>query len=517
MLYTITKHQSDIVQGFRNYQFKDSLIYYYRPFCSYYRMIMIVAGLLALLTFSLLWTGSTLHPQKHPNDYRLPIVFTYTVVKAYCNQGLPGYVRAALQQSVFTQPDCITILLSNIGDCPKMIESIKDIQGLELIDSTILTSERTKQFENRSNELFYDNLNSLWMTSALRFYLLEDLMIYRNMKELIHFEIDNMLYGRLTTILPGLRKHYPLAATPLNHYVTFITASVFWVSSQKSINHFNNFLSDVAFNNNKTHDRYIDFLRPTSAKQGGMYPDSSGVGVKPFAINEMSMLSYYHYLYPKELKLFPVIPEYDFPVFPNQPYIPNITCFTPRGERVGPKISPAIWDSGSYGQYIGGTKEKNGKNKRFTDGSHIAGVGIRISKCEMVFYCHNMTEFDYGLPKQHHHSRKPHHRALNTSLLLQKAATSQLRRNEDGDNQKHRSLMNVDHKPSKGRCYTAPHVRCENDPHWTPLWNLHVHSKHTVDYLSEQCDCKKAGGNSSVSIYVNVEDWMWKPAKSPIV
>ena len=38
-------------------------------------------------------------------------------------------------------------------------------------------------------------------------------------------------------------------------------------------------------------------------------------------------------------------------------------------------------------------------------------------------------------------------------------------------------------------CYTAPFVRCSEDSPWTPLWNLHVHSKHTQDYKSVPCDC----------------------------
>jgi hypothetical protein len=45
----------------------------------------------------------------------------------------------------------------------------------------------------------------------------------------------------------------------------------------------------------------------------------------------------------------------------------------------------------------------------------------------------------------------------------------------------------VESKKLSGRCYKSPFVRCGKQ--WTPLWNLHVHSKHTWDFRSELCDC----------------------------
>jgi hypothetical protein len=48
-------------------------------------------------------------------------------------------------------------------------------------------------------------------------------------------------------------------------------------------------------------------------------------------------------------------------------------------------------------------------------------------------------------------------------------------------------------------CYTAPFVRCGEESPWTPLWNLHVHSKHTIDYKSQPCDCPTAADASQQS------------------
>ena len=50
-----------------------------------------------------------------------------------------------------------------------------------------------------------------------------------------------------------------------------------------------------------------------------------------------------------------------------------------------------IWDPNSWGQFIGGTSSKNGRDKGFTDGSHIAGIAIRIAKCKPHMMCGNET------------------------------------------------------------------------------------------------------------------------------
>lgn len=46
-----------------------------------------------------------------------------------------------------------------------------------------------------------DNDNELWLTSALRFLIIEDFMIALNYHELIHVEADNMIHGQMTDIL----------------------------------------------------------------------------------------------------------------------------------------------------------------------------------------------------------------------------------------------------------------------------------------------------------------------------
>jgi hypothetical protein len=381
------------------------------------------------------------------STYRLPIVFVYTVVPASCPFGLPEYIRISLEQTIFTQPDCEVILLSNIGECDRIKESVQDVNGLRLIDSTPLSSERMRLFHNMSMNIFASQsmLNGeLWVTSALRFFMLEDLMISFQFKEMVHIEADNMIYGRYTTLLPTLRSSYRLTATPLNVQKSFITASIFWISSLSEMISFNNYLLELGNNTYQRWDGYLTWIKPYACcKRGGLYPDAHGNGLRPFAINEMSMLAYYHHLYPEVFPLLPVVPAYTYLL---NRYVTNMSHFGPGGEQVGAATGHGVWDPNSWGQFIGGTSVKRGADKGFTDSSHIAGQAIRTNLCRVSMLCGNMTEFGY----------------------MDTRTTS----TEDG-----------------GRCYTAPFVRCGSQDHWTPLWNLHVHSKHTQDYVSELCDC----------------------------
>jgi hypothetical protein len=371
-------------------------------------------------------------------------------------------------------------------------------------------------------------------------------MVKRHYSELLHVEADNMLYGRISTILPILRSHYPLAATPLNLQLTFITASVFWVSAIKHLVDFNNYLLSLAANSppDKIHDRYIDFLRPTSAKQGGIYPDKDGIGVKLYSVNEMSMLAFYHSLFPRKLVDFPVIPSSNTPV---SQFFANISGYAPGGNLVGKETGHGIWDPNSYGQYIGGTFDKKGKNKRFTDASHIPGQAIRVGWCAMVFFCHpNITELDY-VHRSHEILEPPSvadaivnmhiRRSLEAvSALLVQSSVSPERRKLQVTAQKldsssepiETTKYSVEkskkhhHKKGGGRCYTAPYVRCNDDLHWTPIWNLHVHSKNTDEVRSTLCSCLELQMNEKrkippkVEIWVDPKRYLWKPERSPL-
>ena len=284
---------------------------------------------------------------------RLPIVYVFTVVPAICERGLPEYIQHSLEQGLFTQPDCDVILVSNFADCASTARSVSHLKSLILVDSTQLTSLRTEQFKNASAGMFQtDGKGELWLTSALRFFLMEDLMEAYGYTELVHVETDNMLYGRYTALLPTLRSSYHgLAATPLNAEKSFITASVFWIAKLSYLTKFNNYLLHLGSNKNNMWSRYLKWMRIYACcKPGGIDPDKDGNGIKPFAVNEMSMLAFYHEIRPEEFKIFPVVPAHEYML---NRYVINMSTFGPHGPQVGPPTGHGVWDPNSWGQYIG--------------------------------------------------------------------------------------------------------------------------------------------------------------------
>ena len=214
---------------------------------------------------------------------------------------------------------------------------------------------------------------------------------------------------------------------------------------------------------NKEWQGYLNWLRPYGCcKPGGVDPDMNGQGIKPFAINEMSMLAYYHFLYPEKFLLLPVVPTHDY--FLHKLWS-NLTAFSPIGHEVGPLTGIGIWDPNSWGQYMGGTSAQKGSNLHFTDATHIAGQAIRTNKCVPLEICSNIS---ISFP-------------LNYDQPLIKA---------DGE-LNNKVINNNISTPIEmsNHCYTAPYVRCGEDQLLTPLWNLHVHSKKTQNFRSRRCDC----------------------------
>eukprot|EP00596_Hydrurales_sp_CCMP1899_P010397 CAMPEP_0119048390 /NCGR_PEP_ID=MMETSP1177-20130426/58663_1 /TAXON_ID=2985 /ORGANISM="Ochromonas sp, Strain CCMP1899" /LENGTH=340 /DNA_ID=CAMNT_0007024201 /DNA_START=464 /DNA_END=1489 /DNA_ORIENTATION=- len=339
-----------------------------------------------------------------------------------------------------------------------------------------------------------------------------------------------MLYGQMTSVLPTLRTGYKgLAATPLTVTNTFITASVLWVNCVEAIVHFNDYLLALGTNKDNTWTNYVVYMKKSHrGKKGGREADENGNGIKPFAINEMTMLAYYKKIHPERFFLFPVVPKYD--AYKNSRHTVNVSNYSPGGSEVGPVTGSGIWDPNSWGQYIGGTSGSEGKNKGFSEPTHIAGQAMRMNiDCRPAMLCTNKT-----MP-----IRKATDLTTPLSKYSPKPASKASRKLKEGINRNLRGKPPPEEKVSEGgletpgatpqeevfrkdreallkhtlfangtvtvlyekkgqneidsrglmKCYTAPHVRCSPSDPWTPLWNLHVHSKQTVLYKSQPCSC----------------------------
>jgi hypothetical protein len=275
-------------------------------------------------------------------------------------------------------------------------------------------------------------------------------------------QIEFSTNEKFSDLLPGLRSGYKaLAATPLNAQLSFITASVLWIPSLEALKKFNDYLLGLGTNSNGEWQAYLKWLRPYGCcKHGGIDPDMHGNGIRPFSVNEMSMLAHFAMIYPNDFTLLPVVPAY--PYLLNR-YVCNISSFGPNGSQVGPPTGEGIWDPNSWGQLMGGTSSRNGRDIGFSDASHIAGQAIRLNRCQANMLCSNIT-FEYSP-------------SVETSNAL-KAVEG-------------KSNLTTNIQTKSSHCYTAPYVRCEHSTSYTPLLNLHVHGKRTELFKSQICECPK--------------------------
>jgi len=150
---------------------------------------------------------------------------------------------------------------------------------------------------------------------------------------------------------------------------------------------------------------------------------------KPATINEMTMLAFFASKENTTLEGLPTLPK----------------------SKSNP-FDRAIWDPDSWGQFAGGDLKR--RKPGFIDMSHHVGNVIAKTNCTLKMLCDVFADFE----------------------------------SSDSLN-----------------CSTAPFVRCgiwnmsshqppmDGSYIWHPLYNLHVHSKHTKQFLSEPCPCNTTG------------------------
>ena len=162
-----------------------------------------------------------------------------------------------------------------------------------------------------------------------------------------------------------------------------------------------------------------------------------------------------------------------------------------------------IFDPGSWGQFLGGTHSRHGRDVGFKDSASIVGQALRTNpSCVAMMMCSNMTLTERFLTRNAElNSFTASHASLgNTSstdsspsvaiaATADPTVTSNIASNQTISLSLRRSQLEVPSSNTGGGCYTAPFVRCNESDPWTPLWNLHVHSKQTEKFRSVRCHC----------------------------
>lgn len=437
---------------------------------------------------------------------KVALIYVYTVHQKFCEYGVPDYMHESMNHSVAFQKHARVVLGANFNQCSGMRDAVAGIKGLELIDISEIASPRTKWYASQSTQFFAsDNENELWIASALRFFNIEDIMHYLGLEEAFHVEGDNLLYGQVHQVVPILKSHYPLAVVPQAANKDTVTASVIWISTLASLRRFTDYLMDLlvgkfvddlrrrnvtepklvvqhfvpfshlnattilpsmVFPNNLCM-KYASWLRRHHCcRRDGVFPDENGMGLRPYSINEMTMLAHYEHLFPTEMVNLPVIPFHQDS--PRRRPFADVRMFARGGSQVGTWSSDFVWDGGSWGQYLGGTHKRRGTDVGFLDTSHVQGQAIILADCIPKMVC------DTTLYEVRHH---PACRNLTTDQQQQAVRKTQ---------QSYYGFSSVD------QCYMVPIISCNkvaDTRKQYPIFNLHVHSKITSKFVAQPCTC----------------------------
>lgn len=105
---------------------------------------------------------------------------------------------------------------------------------------------------------------------------------------------------------------------------------------------------------------------------------------------------------------------------------------------------------------MGGTHGGKGKDKGFYSQIHLIGQAVKNNDCQIRFMCGK--------------------KVANITIAKKRLWFPRI-------------IPNI--TDSQLLCMTAPHVRCSLDSPWVMLWNLHVHSKQTLEFVTEPCECSK--------------------------
>lgn len=397
-----------------------------------------------------------------PKEEEITIVFFYYVEQYHC---LPAYLEYTLRQAIISNSDSNIVLLSNINDCKDANDKSywlwKNISDhIKIINTDTIISNKTKHYIKRTSDVSSsmfrkndnDKNNPLWASASFRFFFIYDFMKKYNYTNAIHCESDTLLYSNMNSIRKQLLSISTLAATPLSWKSStnlFTTASLFVINDMGSLDNLLNFFITLAdyhhlvdynrnlhFINNHTESPWFDYLkwlrRVSCCVKSRYLTDDRGLGIKPYSINEMSILTYFGIRNRLDLHYLPILPNSKGPIPRKSSYRYELRNY---GDFNGFK---GVFDPGTFGQMIAGSPHKK---KGFVDTSHIASDILLRGTCRATFQC---IKADESLLK-----------LWNSSVFV-----------------------------------FVPMLMCTGDDFQktTLLHTMHIHSKNTENFISKECN-----------------------------
>ena len=240
---------------------------------------------------------------------------------------------------------------SNIYFCNNQEFQHKNIKSIQIKN---IVSDNTKKI--LSKEFFKNEPNLLWVRSLNRIFYLRDIVKAFEIEEFVHFDSDVLIYKAFNDI------RYKFSESKFNITPLSENELIFGYSCSLSSANFINIVTSIE-----------EFLNEFS--------DAESKNLLSKDLNEMKILKKIYDKKPHLFNLLPIVPQ---------------------------QKGTELFDPASYGQYLGGTKDRFSKS--FIDKNHLAGKRIKKTIYEPKIvnsYPKVISEhIDYELINLHIHSKK---------------------------------------------------------------------------------------------------------------
>lgn len=454
---------------------------------------MQIIGIVALLLSLCLFSRSS----------QLVIVYVHTTIPGSCGP-LPDHLKASLLQAHRNSVNgtlAKVVILGNFKQCRWALDDIKNGGDPELslittAESMGIKSSATLEWEKLLRNIVPKGTTNedLLLTSLYRYFMLNDYMTYSNIEgHVLHLDSDTMLYGNIASMATSLAAGYPRLGLAPSIHKRFLSATTMYIGSRAALRKMNSFFTSLVSNSSSSSGAavltgYATWLRTFSCcrpvSQGGMLSHNGVDGVRPWAVNDMTMLAYYRMKHHGEIKLFPILPS---------------GLSSPAADQKLRRGGPQDKDMGSHSHSstAGAASSTSDLAGGYLSGQLAAPTDHHLPLTAIKHYSVGGSEVGpdvgglldcsggWGMHLQENDGNSSTHaatlRAADRHIIVEQAVV--------------RHGCKVAFKctqSSNGACSTAPHVACSDTPNDVPLLTLHLNSKNrgaASTLLAVPCVC----------------------------
>jgi hypothetical protein len=267
----------------------------------------------------------------------------HSLVLIHLGPELPAWLDRSIYQARLFNTCQIIVVAESIALQSSSIPSSLGIKQLSLEEIGLSSKHSVFRSFSSLDRSFRDGF---WTFTTERFFVLESVMSYLSLTNVVHIENDVLLYYDLDLLVPHLRDLYSgIAATFDND--TRCVPGILYIANAGAMAPLTSFILEAVATPGRSAERL---------QQGAL-------------INDMTLLGAFRCRAPAAIDHLPIVPD-DYPAPLQSPmrHIPaEPSCYSRHFETLG-----LIFDAAALGQYLGGVDPRN---------THGPSVGFINESC----------------------------------------------------------------------------------------------------------------------------------------